>query len=698
MRALILCLLMLSGCSQNDFDAADYLGLHDQYDVTIERDRWGVPHVHGVSDADMAFGFAYAQAEDGWELIEDTIPFYRGNSARFAGQDSAPADYLIQWLDVKGWIESGYETQLSSKTKALVKAYADGLNYFAAKHPERIKKAVLPITTEDIVAGFAVRHLLFYGFDQSVKEVMGPARVREVSKLVASLGLEDTPIGSNAIAVAPPATEDGSTRLIINSHQPTDGPVAWYEAHISSDEGLDIMGGTFPGSPLISLGFNDELAWGVTVNKPDLVDIYVLDVNPDNPNQYRLDGEWRNFEKSTARIPVKLWGPFWWTFERDILRSVHGPVMQSEHGFYAFRFGGQNEIRQVEQWYAMNRARDFESWYEAMLQHRFASFNFVFADKTGNIAFIHNSLTPQRIPGYDWSQYLPGDDSNLIWKEYIDFRALPQVINPSQGYVTSANQTPFNVAHPLDNPNPENFASTDGYQTRMTNRAVRSLELFEALSPISEADFWAIKHDKAYSPNSRAGQYIQAALNADLSQSEPLYQEAQRLLSQWDLVADIESEEAALGVCLIRAEWKAEQDAKPAPASAESLIECADQLMRVSGRLNPPWGEINRHIRGAVNVPVGGGPDTLRAIYGTGYEENGYLKNIAGDGLYYLVRWDKNESLSVQGVHHYGAATMLPASPHFDDQAADFAQERTHVPLFKGAAREAAGSVRRYRP
>jgi penicillin amidase/acyl-homoserine-lactone acylase len=99
-----------------------------------------------------------------------------------------------------------------------------------------------------------------------------------------------------------------------------------------------------------------------------------------------------------------------------------------------------------------------------------------------------------------------------------------------------------------------------------------------------------------------------------------------------------------------------------------------------------------------VNVAVGGGPDTLRAIYGTGYEDNGYLKNIAGDGLYYLVSWDASESLSVQGVHHYGAATMLPDSPHYDDQAADFANERTHAPLFKSAVREQAGSVLKYRP
>ncbi len=697
MRTLILlcCVAGLTACAGR---VPDISVDATKYDVQIERDRWGIPHIHGRTDADTAFGFAYAQAEDGWELIEETLPFYRGESARYNGKDAAPADYMIQWLGVRDWVNAGYENQISPEARKLVQAYTDGLNHFAAKHPHRVTRDILPVTTTDIITGFVVRHLLFYGFDGSVKEVMGAERAREVSRLVADLGLSDTPIGSNAIAVSPAATDDGATRLMINSHQPTDGPVAWYEAHISSDEGLDIMGGTFPGSPLISLGFNHDIAWGVTVNKPDLVDIFVLEINPDNENQYRLDGQWLDLEVSEASLRVKLWGPLYWTVKREIYRSEHGPVMRTDHGTYAFRFGGQNEIRQVDQWYALNRARTFDEWYAAMAQHRFASFNFVFADKEGTVAFVHNSLTPRRKPGYDWSQYLPGDRSDLIWDSYLPFQQLPQVVRPKYGYVASTNQTPFQVAVADDNPDPSAFSPTDGYQTRMTNRADRALGLFAALRPISAEDFWTIKHDKAYAVSSRAGHYIRAAIAAELTDALPHHSQAQTLLSQWDLVADIQSREAALGVCVIRAEWRAEQDAVAPPEAGGVLQACADELLEMSGRIDPLWGEINRHTRGPVNVPIGGGPDTLRAIYGTGYEENGYLTNIAGDGLYYLVAWDAEQKLSVQGVHHYGSATMLEDSAHYADQAEDFAAERLHAPLFDAQERAAAGNVRSYRP
>jgi penicillin amidase/acyl-homoserine-lactone acylase len=90
--------------------------------------------------------------------------------------------------------------------------------------------------------------------------------------------------------------------LVINSHQPLTGPVAWYEAHIKSDEGLNIMGGTFPGSPFIHVGFNEYLGWGATVNQPDLADIYELTINPENENQYLLDGSWKDLKVIKARV------------------------------------------------------------------------------------------------------------------------------------------------------------------------------------------------------------------------------------------------------------------------------------------------------------------------------------------------------------------------------------------------------------
>jgi acyl-homoserine-lactone acylase len=707
----IAALLALSGCA-NKFAMDDYLTLGDKYQVVIERDHLGVPHIIGERDVDAAFGFAYAQAEDNWQIIHDTIPFYRGTNAAINGKDAATVDFLIQWLGIWETIDRDYETQLKPETRAWIGAFVDGINYYAALHPEQTNSSIFPLTEKDVVAGYMLRHLLFYGFDASITELFEPQRQRPVSRGPADAGKQarpmaegvtigNLPVGSNAIAVSVPFTIDGATRLAINSHQPTTGPVAWYEAHIQSKEGLNVMGGLFPSSATIGVGFTENLAWGATVNKPDLVDIYVLNMDPNDPMRYKLDGEWKTLEAKDIEIEVKLFGFLPWTVTEVGLKSEHGPVIQNDHGTYAVRYAGMGEVRQLEQWLAMSKAQNFEQWRDAMRLQAFASFNFVYADREGNTMFVHNSLTPKRLPSYDWTQYLPGDDSRLIWQDYMAFDDLPQVINPTSGYIHSANQTPFRVSAEADNPNKDDYAIEDGFPTRMTNRADRGLELLAELESISEQQFFDIKHDKKYSVNSRAYAYLQQAASADLSaiQSDNLqnYQDAQTLITNWDLSTDIENRGAALSACVLGAEWLSEQRGSDAPKALDELVRCTDLLMSTSGRIDPLWGDVNRHVRGDLNIPVAGGPDTLRAIYGMGMEKDGYLTNVAGDGLYYQVSWNAQGNLKVRGVHQYGAATLDENSPHYADQAEDYANEILHDPLFDDARRQSKID-RRYRP
>lgn len=694
LRALILTTLVcaLSACGKPD--RSNWLKLADSYDVTITRDKWGVPHVHGRSNADTAFGFAYAQAEDNWATIESSMPFYRGQMARFTGPDAGVTDYLVKLLRIWPTLQSRYRTDLSEQTREYLQAFADGLNYYAARHPDQVNWDFGAVTPQDIVAGHMLRHLLFFGFDGQVRELTGPERVREISRNeVAFNGL---PVGSNAFAVAPHYSSDGATRLAINSHQPTTGPVAWYEAHISSDEGLDVMGGVFPGSPSIALGFNRNVGWAATVNQPDLFDVYVLDINPDNPDQYLLDGKWRELEVSSVDIDVTLWGLLPWSVSQETVYSEHGPVLRTDHGSYAFRYPGMTEIRQVEQWFRMNQARSLAEWREVMQMQSFASFNFVAADKDGHIMFVHNSLTPIRKPGYDWQQYLPGDDSSLIWQETMTFDQLPQVIDPGSGWVLSANQTPFEVSADEDNPDPSAYSPTAGFDPRMSNRALRGTELMRALGPISAEEFSAIKHDKAYSQNSDPARHVEIALALDY-ESDARLQAAQQVLADWDLVTDIDNTSAALGVCLVSASEIVSADPVTDTIVMSEFERCVNVLESRFGRVDPQWGEVNRHVRGDVNVAVGGGPDILRAIYGRGLEEDGYLTNVAGDGLYYLVSWDAQGEQSILGTHHFGSATLDPSSPHYADQAEAFALEQLRDPLFN-PDKLAANTARRYQP
>ena len=701
----------LAGCVEK-FSPSEYLALGNQYDVVIERDHLGVPHIMGERDVDAAFGFAYAQSEDNWQIIHDSVAFYRGTNAAEKGKDAAIIDFLIKWLGIWDTIESDYETKLSAPTRAYIDAFADGVNYYAALHPEDTNRNIFPITGKDVVAGYMLRHLLFYGFDSVLAEILGEERQHSISwgpkSDGASKGIQpqgvtmnNVPVGSNAFAVSPHFSTDGATRLAINSHQPTTGPVAWYEAHVQSNEGLNIMGGLFPSSITIGVGFTENIGWGATVNKPDLVDVYVLDTDPNDPMRYRLDGEWKTLEVRDLDVDVKIFGFFNWTSTQEGLRSVHGPVLQTDHGTYAIRYAGMNELRQVEQWLAMNKAETLEDWRNAMRMQAFASFNFVYADREGNTMFVHNSLTPNRLAGYDWTEYLPGDDSSLIWDSYMPFDDLPQVINPQSGYLHSANQSPFRVTGADDNPDISQYRIEDGFPTRMTNRADRGLELFAELGPISEEEFSAIKHDKSFSKNSRAMAFLQTAIDVDLSE-QPVeiatkYTEAQRLIAEWDRETDVNNRSAALSACVIGTEWLAEQKGLPAPNAFEELKLCADRLMAKTGRIDPLWGDVSRHVRGDLNLAVGGGPDTLRAIYGLDINDDGYLTNVAGDGLYYLLSWDARGQQKIRGVHQFGSATLDATSPHYDDQAQDYVDEVLHDPLFNAALREPL-IQRRYKP
>jgi len=646
------------------------------FEATIERDALGVPHIYGETNADMAFGLAYAQAEDGWEILEESLPYYRGQAAQFFGKDAAATDYLVKWLGFWQVIERDYDALLKPDTKEYLKAFAEGFNAFAEANPERVSLDVLPVTPQDVIAAHMLRHPLFYGFEKSISAIRAESRQFEVSEPPILPNTAIT-LGSNATAVAPLRSRDGSTLLMINSHQPLTGPVSWYEVHLRSGEGINVMGGLFIGAPALGVGFSEHHGWGATVNQPDLVDVFVLDIDPENENRYRLDGEWRELEAFNIPIKVLLWGWLPWTVNEVGYRSAHGPVMKTDHGTYALRYAGMDEIRQVEQWLAMSAAQSFDEWKAAIALQHIASFNFVYANADGVIHFIHNAMMPRRIPGWRWDQYLPGDRSDLIWSEYLSIDELPSVTNPMSGYVHSANQSPFHVSSAGSNPDISDYPIESGWPTRMTNRAVRGLELLEANRAISAADFHDLKHDNAYSPRYRGYRYLESV--AALSPENALEAEAIQLIRDWDLHTDRQNRRAALGVCILLEEWQAERKSAPPPAPRIALNTCADSIKDVSGRLDPEWGAVQKHGRDGRMWPVSGGPDTLRAMYAERLEEDDpHFTVTAGDGLYYLIEWKADGTQQVFGTHQYGSHMTDSASPHYLDQAEDFSNEMPH--------------------
>ena len=659
-----LILMMLVSCkSLDDSKINFYLEKSSLYKAEIKRDIWGVPHVYGETDADAAFGLAYAHAEDDFKNIAENMYLYRAQMGLRDGISGAVQDYLIKVLKIRENIDENYLIDLDENVRKVLEAYAAGINYWMIKNPENEYSHFFPVTEKDIVAGFAIQNLFFSGVVSSIEKLQREAEIKE--EYTSLYRNQQFVTGSNVLAVNSNKTEDKSTRIIINSHQPLEGPLAWYEAHIKSDEGWNMMGGLFPGSPFIFVGFNENIAWGFTVNKPDLSDSYELTINPNNEDQYLLDGEWIDFTKETIKLPVKIFGPIQWTVERDAKYSQHGPVLEVGDKSYALRFSGMKDIKQVNQWYAMNKSQSIADWISAMKKRSIVSFNGVFADKEGNIFFLHNSSSPLRKEGLDWSNTIDGTRSDLIWDEYVEFEKIPQIKNPSSGWLASTNQDPFKVTNEMDNLSAKDFSPTLGLQTRMTNRAYRSIELFDSYSSISEQDFDDIKFDNKYSVQSRSYKYISKIFEIDFETDELNY--AKNVLRDWDLSTNFDNTSAALGVCVLSNEWISEQGQRIPQDPEISFRDCVTELNETYGKVDPKWSERNFIVRGQKKISVQGGPDVLRAIYGRNDNE-GDLKAAGGDGLYIHVSWDKDKKQQSKSIHQYGSATQDNTSKHFDDQ------------------------------
>ncbi len=670
-----------------------------KYDVRIIRDNWGVPHIFGKTDAETSFGLGYAHSEDDFSTIQETLIAARGMSAQYKGKGSAPADYMFDLFKVKWFVEQKYQTDLKPKTRAIARAYADAINLYGAEHPKQVKSGLLPVTEQDVIAGFTWATPFFYRLDGYLQDLFTAENAPKVSpwQQTSDLNLPEAVRGSNAFAVAPSRSDDGHTRLIVNSHQPMTGPYAWYEAHVVSEEGLNLAGAGFPGTPILTQGVTPHHGWAHTVNRPDLVDIYALETDREKkPKRYKLDGVWEDFEISKSKFRVKLFGPFSLPITRDILWSKHGPVLSTPTGHYAVNFSGLGSVTALEHWFEMSKVQSFKAWKTVLSQQGVLSFNIVYADKNGNIGFAYNAKMPKRIEGPDWQGVLPGDQSQLIWTDYQPFSELPQIWNPETGFLFSANATPFKVTDGASNLPRANYSKTFGIETRMTNRALRTLKLFSGETKISRDTLLKRRADTQYDPESQIMQMVAALLKQDFD--TPLLKEAQAVLGNWDGDTSVNSRGAALAIITGTRALGYEYIENEMPIDI-AFAKTAKDLMNVFGRLDPEWGEVNRLQRGDVDLPLDGAPDVLRAIYADrdGITKTGVMNAFAGDTHIMVADWDTFGNLDLQSIHQYGAATMDENSPHYDDQAPLFVRgEYKRFPMTLDAVLPLA--TRDYRP
>ncbi|MGB2404823.1 MAG: penicillin acylase family protein [Flavobacteriaceae bacterium] len=631
-------------------------------DVEIIRDSYGVPHIYGITDADVAYGLAWAHAEDDFKTIQQG--YLAGNSllSEHIGKRGIAADFISEFIFSKKIVEQNYETKISPEYKKIAEAYAQGLNRYAETHPKEVlHPALFPITPKRMLRYGQLQLFISSGGDYWVKRIFENDVTLEAPK--------EEMTGSNTFAFNSRKTTDGNTYLAINTHQPLDGPVSWYEAHLCSQEGTNIIGALFAGTPSILIGANQYLGWAHTVNYPDKTDVYKLEMHPTKKNHYRVDDQYLTLEEHKAKLSVKILGiPF--KISKKFYNSIFGPTLKNKSGYYAVRTPALFEVRALEQWWRMNKAKSFTEFYNILKMKALPGYNIGYADKNDTIFYISNGLIPKRAEGYNWKEVVPGNTLKTLWTETYAIEELPQVIQPSSGYFYNANHSPFYSSDSLNNPQKERFAENMNFETYHNNRSTRLRDLIEAEDEISYADFKRIKYDRQLpKPYNYSWMNLNYLDRIDASKYPTIGNLITRL-QQWDRKADASSVGAGTFLILYHQLYPFYYDLPepkiiPIAILVKALKNTKAYMLKHFGTTEVKLGDYHKLVRGNKELPVFGMPDVITAMKAVPHQD-GKVKVTAGESYIELVKFTP-DGPEIESVISYGASDH-PDSPHYADQ------------------------------
>lgn len=643
-------------------------GQIDPRNITIVRDSFGVPHIFAKTDPEVSYGLAWAYCEDDFASLQMVALPAKKAMGRAFGKNAVAADYAFDFFQCMEITEEKWKT-LSPEFIELITGYVQGVNDYAATHPEEVMvKKVFPITIKEYIASSVLALTKFNGGDQALQQIFN----NQVKWLI-----DYDKMGSNGIAVHPSRTTEGVAYLAINAHQPNEGPEAFYEAHVQSEDGWNALGGLLAGGPCILHGVNEHYGWAHTVNLCDRMDIFQLEMHPKKKYHYKYDGEWEKLKikKVSLRIkgiPIPI--------SKKALSSKYGPTLINEQGAFSVRLGANQEIRALDQWYQMNKGKQFSDFYKALNIQGLSMFNIIYADRYDTIFYVNNALMPVRKedPSLNWQKTLPGNTSTTLWTQFRPLQALPQYVNPSSGFLFNTNHSPFSASSGIDNLSVSQFSPADGWETMENNRSIRFRQRFEAIPKIDFQTFRDIKFDRKY-PEKLTFMYQLDSLF--LLDNVTDAQESQLLntLKTWDFQGTAESKGAAVFMLvyeyLARSLRGQEARAITKEEAVKALNYTKKYLLDHFGTLDLNLGDIQKLVRGSKEYPVGGLPDLLAPQWSRPYE-GGKRKIVGGDAYVMLVKFPENELPVIETVNTYGASSH-PENPHFNDQIPLFLAQKT---------------------
>jgi len=675
MRKILLTFVLF--CSVAAYAQRDY-----KQNVEIVRDSFGVPHIFGKTDADVGYGLGWATCEDDFKTLQWMFLAGKKMAGRNIGKDGAIIDFAVNLLRVRELVDERYEKDLSPHVREIIEAMTAAVNKYAELHPEEVLvKKAFPASPKDIVAGYVLAEALLSGVDGPLKDIVNGKQPQ--------IPFADKGKGSNGIAFNSSKTKDGSVYLDINSHQPLEGPLSWYEIHLCSEEGWNVMGGTFHGGVTVFHGVNENLGWAHTVNNFDAVDVFQLQADPNKKGNYLFDGVSYPLETKKVWLHVNLAkkGKFILPVSKRVWWSKYGATLVTKKGIFAIRLGATSNVKTIDQYFRMNKARNYTEFRAALDIQGAAMMTTIYGDRFDTIYCLSNGLIPIRPAGYNWQSTVPGNTSKTLWTTFHPESDLPQVVNPKSGYVFNFNNSAFDCTAPADDPKPANYDPTMGYTLTPTSRSIRFNEIIKNYGKIDWNDFLKIKYDEGYGRQIHFFKDFPIDDIFELTEKE--YPDVADMLHKfqiWDTyrLAPVTDTNFA---AVYKTMWNLYSDSNDSTVHLystdakarhdfflSSIRKSKKELMRDFGSINIQLGDLQRHQRGNVDIPLGGGPDVIRAAYPQPYK-NGRFRVFVGDSYIMLVRFTK-DGPEIHTVSPYGASNK-PNSPHYTDQMQLYANKQT---------------------
>jgi acyl-homoserine lactone acylase PvdQ len=658
--------------------------------VTIYRDVYGVPHIYGPTDASVVFAAAYAQAEDNFWQVEDNFIRSIGRASEIYGEETVLDDYLARALEIPRRSQAEYEGA-SPRMRALYDAYAAGFNYYLSHHPEtrpRLLERIEPWYTLALIR-FKYHH----------NEYVGYAGLRRSDTRLFLEGQEgERPTGSNQWAVAPARSASGHAMLLINPHVSFFGLSQFIEVHLHSDEGLVFSGPTRFGYMLPYYGHNEHLGWAYTDNYSDIGDVYIEHFDdPEHPLRYRYGDSYRDATEWEETIGVKTEeGMEERTF--TLRKTHHGPIVaaDSEGRPLAVRLTKLDEGGWFEQWYEMQLARSLDEFRAAMSRLAVPYMNTMYADRDGNIYYVYNAAVPRRAPEFNWRRPVDGSDPRTEWDGYHTLDELPQVLNPTSGYLQNCNSSPLTVTTGIELRR-EDFppymvgSETDNWRAQSSRRVLAGREKFD-FDQFARA-VWDTRLSAAENMVPDILQEWELLRSADAALADKLA-EPVSALRDWDYVSTIDSWSTTLFVLWaerfnrLRAQGREERWAR-----VGALEAVLDALEADWGTWRVPWGELNRLQRpdasgqvpfddAAPSLPVAGAPGWLGSVFtyspaGDTGQRRRY--GVHGNSIVKVIEF--GPQVRARSLLTFGQSGD-PESPHYFDQAPLYSRKQFKLSWF----------------